>query len=105
MERQVISVIWLYTGLWRCQNRSLQVYYGVYPKYSYFMGCSRGGGQAMMEAQRYPDDFRRNSCSCSGFNWAAIAAEFVQNIQAHFLKSRQNIFLHLSISGYCRMLF
>jgi len=32
-------------------------YYGKWPKYCYFMGCSRGGGQAMMEAQRYPDDF------------------------------------------------
>ena len=32
-------------------------YYDRAPDYSYFLGCSRGGGQAMMESQRYPDDF------------------------------------------------
>lgn len=32
-------------------------YYGTEPKYSYFTGCSGGGRQAMMIAQRYADDF------------------------------------------------
>lgn len=32
-------------------------YYGQDISRSYFTGCSRGGGQALMEAQRYPDDF------------------------------------------------
>ena len=34
-----------------------RAHYGLGPSHSYFMGCSRGGGQAMMESQRYPDDF------------------------------------------------
>jgi feruloyl esterase len=34
-----------------------QAYYGSAPRRAYFDGCSNGGRQALMEAQRYPEDF------------------------------------------------
>ena len=58
------------------------MYYCHDPEYSYFMGCSRGGGQAMMEAQRYPLDFDGIIVGAPAFDWPALAAEFIQNIQA-----------------------
>ncbi len=35
----------------------IKAYYGKAPRYSYFSGCSDGAREALMEAQRYPDDF------------------------------------------------
>ncbi len=32
-------------------------YCGQAPRYSYFIGCSDGGREALMEAQRFPEDF------------------------------------------------
>lgn len=62
----------------------IQSYYGSWPDYSYFIGCSRGGGQAMMEAQRYPEDFDGIVAAAPAFNWTAIASEAVQNTRAAF---------------------
>jgi feruloyl esterase len=38
-------------------KRLIRDFYDRAPQYSYFKGCSTGGRQAMMAAQRYPEDF------------------------------------------------
>jgi len=55
----------------------IRSYYGTDAAYNYFSGCSRGGGQAMMEAQRYPNDFDGIVAGAPAFDWTGIAAEAV----------------------------
>ncbi|OQW88390.1 MAG: tannase [Rhodoferax ferrireducens] len=38
-------------------KKLIKTYYGQAQAYSYFTGCSDGGREALMEAQRYPNDF------------------------------------------------
>jgi feruloyl esterase len=38
-------------------KKLIKAYYGSRPRYSYYNGYSTGGRQALMEAQRYPEDF------------------------------------------------
>lgn len=44
-------------------------YYGRNISRSLFFGCSRGGGQALMEAQRYPGDFDGIVAAAPAYNW------------------------------------
>jgi hypothetical protein len=62
----------------------INVFYCAYPVYSYFLGCSRGGGQAMVEAQFYPEDFNGIVAGAPAFNWPAIGAKFIQGCQLNY---------------------
>ncbi len=57
----------------------IEHYYCAAPAFSYFSGCSRGGGQALIEAQRYPDDFDGIVAAAPIIDWPATGAEFAQN--------------------------
>lgn len=53
-------------------------YYGQDILHSYFTGCSRGGGQALMEAQRYPGDFDGIVAGAPAYNWTDMGARLVR---------------------------
>src|SRR5882672_3987277 len=51
-----------------------RVFYGERPKYSYYVGCSKGGQQGLMEAQRYPEDFDGLIAGDPANNWTRFYA-------------------------------
>ncbi|MDR1402247.1 MAG: tannase/feruloyl esterase family alpha/beta hydrolase [Tannerellaceae bacterium] len=60
--------------------------YGRPPSYSYFVGCSTGGQQALMTAQRYPDDYNGILAGAPANNRTHLHALFLWN----YLQSNKN---------------
>lgn len=54
----------------------IAAYYGRAPVRSYFQGCSDGGREALMEAQRYPDDFDGIIAGAPGAAWTHLMTTF-----------------------------
>jgi len=56
--------------------------YGRGPSRSYFEGCSNGGRQALLEAQRYPTDFDGIIAGAPALDWTGLMTGFNYNQQA-----------------------
>ena len=63
----------------------IRAYYGQGPRYSYFMGCSEGGREALEEAQRFPTDFDGISAGAPGL------LDTAQESMFHPWKMRANL--------------
>jgi len=65
------------------QSRAIvQAFYGRAPTRSYFVGCSDGGREALMEAQRFADDFDGIVAGAPAYNWSHLFAGFLWNERA-----------------------
>jgi hypothetical protein len=52
-------------------------FYGRKPTHSYFVGCSKGGQEGFMEAQRYPEDFDGIVSGAAASQWTDLFSSFV----------------------------
>ena len=61
---------------------TVKALYGAAPRLSYFNGCSGGGRQSFMEAQRFPEDFDAIIAGAPGYNRTDAAFQTMQMYQA-----------------------
>ncbi|OAP64932.1 hypothetical protein AYL99_00904 [Fonsecaea erecta] len=62
-------------------------FYGIAPKYSYFQGCSTGGRQGLMLAQRYPQDYDGILAAAPAIYWPKlIVMHYFSYMMMHSLK-------------------
>jgi Tannase and feruloyl esterase len=66
----------------RIAKEAVQAFYGKTQQHSYFAGCSDGGREALMEAQRYPADYDGILAGAPANNWTPLLATAVSDTQA-----------------------
>jgi hypothetical protein len=60
----------------------IEAYYAKAPARSYFAGCSDGGREALMEAERFPKDYDGIVAGAPANSWTALLANGVSIDQA-----------------------
>ncbi len=60
----------------------VQTYYGGAAKHNYFVSCSDGGREALMEAQRFPTDYDGIVAGAPANNWTGLMTTGLRNQQA-----------------------
>lgn len=66
----------------RVARLAIEKFYGSGPKKAYFMGCSDGGREALMEAQRYPADYDGIIAGAPANYWTGLLSTAVSDTQA-----------------------
>lgn len=70
-------------------------FYGHAPKYAYFNGCSDGGREALISAQRFPDDFDGWVVGAPANDWSTLLAGLLRDAQLANEASFSNVQLKL----------
>ena len=68
----------------------IRAFYGRAPQLSYYQGCSTGGRQGMMEAQRYPEDFDAIIAGAPVYNMVHLNVSQV-GLQVEMLKNPERL--------------
>lgn len=57
-------------------------FYGHGPDHAYFIGCSNGGREALMEASRFPEDYDGIVAGAPAAVWTDLAQSMISTVQA-----------------------
>jgi hypothetical protein len=66
----------------RVAKEVVKAFYGKDAQHSYFAGCSNGGRQALMEAQRYPEDYDGILAGAPANFWTHLLTKALADAQA-----------------------
>jgi feruloyl esterase len=66
----------------RAAKAAVSEFYAAKPRYSYFVGCSNGGRQALMAAHRWPEEWDGVLAGSPAVGWTAQLSRFAEIQQA-----------------------
>jgi feruloyl esterase len=85
----------------------ITAYYGKAPKLSYWNGCSTGGRQGLMEAQKYPEDFDAVIAGAPAnyqthlHAWDMMVATAIRKDDRHFVSAPKLAALNKAVLAAC----